>query len=103
MKKNDRNPDESPILASLQKGEERGTSPPSVQALQQLQEKAMKRISELIEEEDNIERLAKLLKTIYDIRDENTASDTPQTLAEKLKAISEQQIKKYTNEKENKR
>ena len=63
----------------------------------------MKRISELIEEEDNIERLAKLLKTIYDIRDENAASDTPQTLAEKLKAISEQQIKKYTNEKVNKR
>jgi hypothetical protein len=101
MKETDRKPgSEPPILASLQKGEERGTSRPSVQALQQLQEKAMKRISELIEEEDNIERLAKLLKTIYDIQGENTASGAPQTLAERLKAISEQQARKYTNEKE---
>ena len=94
MKETDRKPgSEPPILASLQKGEERGTSRPSVQALQQLQEKAMKRISELIGEEDNIERLAKLLKTIYDIQGENIAS-------ERLKAISEQQARKYTNEKE---
>lgn len=101
MKETDRKPgSEPPILASLQKEEERGTSRPSVQALQQLQEKAMKRISELIGEEDNIERLAKLLKTIYDIQGENIASGVPQTLAERLKAISEQQARKYTNEKE---
>ena len=101
MKETDRKPgSEPPILASLQKGEERGASRPSVQALQQLQEKAMKRISELIGEEDNIERLAKLLKTIYDIQGENIASGAPQTLAERLKAISEQQARKYTNEKE---
>lgn len=101
MKETDRKPgSEPPILASLQKEEERSTSRPSVQALQQLQEKAMKRISELIEEEDNIERLAKLLKTIYDIQGENITSGAPQTLAERLKAISEQQARKYTNEKE---
>ena len=97
MKETDRKPgSEPPILASLQKEEERGTSRPSVQALQQLQEKAMKRISELIGEEDNIERLAKLLKTISDIQGENIASGAPQTLAERLKAISEQQALKYT-------
>ena len=50
MKETDRKPgSEPPILASLQKGEERGTSRPSAKVLQKLQEKAMKRISEIIE------------------------------------------------------
>ncbi|MCH5328526.1 MAG: hypothetical protein J1E02_05865 [Coprobacter sp.] len=89
--RNTRRPTEAAAPQNRQKHSDDAPLPDD-DALDELRQKTIRRLTRLIQEEDNVERLAKLLKILCDIRpDDAPAPTTAPTLIEKLQNISRQQ------------